>query len=340
MAASTVLSPATPARLQLEVTAACNLRCRMCIVRYRPPFPRSASVSFTEFERLVAGMPGLREVVLQGIGEPLLAPDLYRMVAWCAEHGIDVGFNSNATLLTRRAGERLIDAGLSWLCISLDGASAETYEFVRDGARWQTVERNVSQFVALKRRRGVEHPRLSLVMVLMRRNYRELPGVVARAAGWGIPRVWVQNLSHDFSDAPPEAFAAIAQYVNEQRVEDLPLEALEPVFAEARALAEQAGIDLRLPHLEERPSRASALNVGGVPVACTWPWDSAYVSHDGTVMPCCMVMGPGRVALGNANAGSFAEIWEGEEFRRFREGLTNGRPHPVCRGCSMYHGTF
>ena len=31
-----ILSPALPRYVQVEVTGACNLRCRMCIVRYRP----------------------------------------------------------------------------------------------------------------------------------------------------------------------------------------------------------------------------------------------------------------------------------------------------------------
>src|SRR4051812_32540263 len=104
-----LLSPPLPAKLQVEVTASCNLRCRMCIVRYRPALPRSASMSFAQFKPLLDAMPDVRELSLQGIGEPLLAPDLYEMIAYASARGISVGFNTNATLLTRRAGGRLID---------------------------------------------------------------------------------------------------------------------------------------------------------------------------------------------------------------------------------------
>jgi hypothetical protein len=35
------------------------------------------------------------------------------------------------------------------------------------------------------------------------------------------------------------------------------------------------------------------------------------------------------------------EIWEGEELQRFRAGLLpGGTPPAVCRGCSLYRGTF
>jgi radical SAM protein with 4Fe4S-binding SPASM domain len=337
MTATDLTRPPLPTKLQVEVTASCNLKCRMCIVRYQPTLPRSASMSFVRFKRLLEQMPSVRELSLQGIGEPLLAPDLYEMIAYASARGIEVGFNSNATLLTRRAGERLIDAGLGWMCISLDGATKETYEFVRDQASWETVERNITGFVDLLRERGAARPVLSLVMVLMKRTLPELPAVVEKAARWGIRRVFVQGLSHDFSDAPPDAYASIAEYVDEQSVLSLPHEEVEATFAWARAIAAREGIDLRLPSVDER---IEPIMVDGTPAGCDWPWRGAYVTYTGTVMPCCMVMGTDRIALGNADERPFLEIWTSDEFSRFREGLLNGEPHAVCKGCSLYRGTF
>ena len=100
-----ILRPRLPRRLQVEVTGSCNLRCRMCIVRYRPTLGRSASMSFATFRRLLDELPDVNEVVLQGIGEPLLAPDIFEMVEYCGRRGLDVGFNTNVTLLNRRAAQ-------------------------------------------------------------------------------------------------------------------------------------------------------------------------------------------------------------------------------------------
>jgi MoaA/NifB/PqqE/SkfB family radical SAM enzyme len=341
MAESRALDPTRPPLpniLQVEVTGACNLRCRMCIVRYRPALARSASMSFPQFQRLFDALPDVKEVRLQGIGEPLMAPDIYRMVAYATTRGASAGFNTNGTLLTRRNAERLIDAGLDWLCISLDGASKETYEYVRDRANWDVVERNIEGLVSLLHTRAVARPRLSLVMVLMRRNLHDLPALVARAAQWGIPRIFVQGLSHDFSDAPESAYAAIAQYVEQESVERDPPGEVEAVFDEARTLASRQGIDLRLPTLAERtePPR-----VGGVPVGCDWPWAGTYATYDGTIKPCCMVMGSERAGMGSLKQASLLDIWEGEDLRRFRAGLLpGGTPDPVCRGCALYRGMF
>ena len=208
---------------------------------------------------------------------------------------------------------------------------------MRDQARWETVERNVGGCVALKRERDAARPALSLVMVLMRHNLHELPAVVERAARWGIGEVFAQNLSHDFSDAPQEAYEAIADYVQTQTVVDLPHDEVESVFARARHVAAVEGVTLRLPEVEEGRGTVA---VDGTPVGCDWPWRGAYVSYTGTVLPCCMVMGTDRIMLGNVNTRPFVDIWHSEEFSRFRQGLTNGNPHAVCRGCSMYRGMF
>src|SRR5581483_7864810 len=117
--------------------------------------------------------------------------------------GLRMGFNTNATLLTRALAERLVDARLEWLHVSLDGATAATYESICDGSNFEKVGRNVRGLVEVMRARNAERPRLSLVFVAMRRNLAELPDLVRLAAAWGIATPRVQNLSHSFSDPDP-----------------------------------------------------------------------------------------------------------------------------------------
>lgn len=337
----TMLAPPEPRALQLEVTGACNLRCRMCLVRYRPALGRrTASLSFERFAAIVDALPRLERLTLQGLGEPLLAPDLVRMVAHAAARGIDVGFNTNATLLGRPLAEQLVDAGLGWLHVSLDGATAATYEAIRDGARFARVAENVEGLVDVVRARGRGRPALALVFVAMRRNVAELGDVVRLAARWGIPAVRVQNLSHSFADAGGDpAFADIAAFTAREALwgddrEPADKEASAAAFAAAREVAAATGVQLRLPALEERPRPRRPGSPG-----CDWPWRAAYVRHDGAVQPCCMLMGEGRAVLGDAAAG-FPAVWHGEPYRAFRAALLGEQPPDVCRGCSQYRGVF
>jgi radical SAM protein with 4Fe4S-binding SPASM domain len=332
----TTLDPPLPREIQLEVTRSCNLGCRMCLVRYRDvPNRREGSMPFETFRHVVDEIPGLRAITLQGLGEPLLAPDLYRMIEYATERGITIGFNTNATLLTRARAERLIRARLDWLHVSIDGATAETYESIRDGSSFEKVRRNLAGVVEAKRDLVSDRPDLMLIFVAMRRNVGELPAFVRLAAAAGVDDVHVQNLSHSFDDAVRlPGYDAIRAFTLE--------EALwtngdgESAFEEARAEADRLGVRLRLPRTTERegPRRP------GTP-GCFWPWEEAYVHHDGKVQPCCMIMGEDRAVIGDVHEeGGFAAVWHGEAYRAFRERLLGEDPPDVCTGCSLYRGVF
>lgn len=339
------LVPPGPRELQVEITGACNLRCRMCLVRYRPPLDRvSATFSRDDFVALVDDLPGLERVTLQGLGEPLLVPHLVDMVAYAAGRGIDVGFNTNGTLLSPEKADALIAAGLAWLHVSVDGATAETYESVRDGSRFDRVRRGVAAIVEAKRRAGTQRPELEIVFVAMRRNHRELPELVRLAAGWGVDRLWVQNLSHSFSDTEDDgdgggdddAYLDIRRFTAGEALWDGAEDEAAISFARAQQVAYDLGVTLRLPRLVDPPPERRRAGTPG----CDWPWRSAYVTHDGTVQPCCMLMGEDRAVLGRLSEGRFPELWRNERYREFRARLLGDDPPEVCRGCSMYRGVF
>jgi radical SAM protein with 4Fe4S-binding SPASM domain len=336
-----VSAPPLPADLQVEVTGACNLRCRMCLVRYAPAVGRGeGALSYEQFTDLVDGLPGLTRLTLQGLGEPLLAPHLVDMVRYASVRGVAVGFNSNAVLLTSRRSAELIHAGLSWLHVSLDGATAATYEEIRHNTRFapqagqfDTVVRNLRSLVAL---RGGDSPAVKLVFVAMRRNIAELPALVRLASDIGVDELRVQNLSHTFSDTDPGGdYAGIRDYSAEEALDGHP-ELASAAFADASAEAARAGLALRLPEMTSPPAGDRRAGRPG----CTWPWDGAYVTHRGEVQPCCMVMGSDRVMLGRLGDAPFGEIWHSEAYQDFRARLLTDDPPEVCEGCAMYRGVF
>jgi radical SAM protein with 4Fe4S-binding SPASM domain len=258
------------------------------------------------------------------------------MIEYASARGVRMGFNTNATLLTRAKAERLVDGGLSWLCVSLDGATAATYEGVRDGASFERVRANVLGLIEVMAHRNATTPDLSLVFVAMRRNVDELPAVVRLAAQWGIGKVRVQNLSHSFSDTDPAGrFREIREFTAAEALWRRPDDRSAEWFGHARDAATALGVDLRLPELEDPPARRSA----GTP-GCAWPWTDVYITHDGKVEPCCMVMGSERATLGDLTLQDFPTVWAGEPYVAFRRALTTEHPPAVCEGCSMYRGVF
>jgi MoaA/NifB/PqqE/SkfB family radical SAM enzyme len=332
------LDPPLPAHLQLEITSSCNLRCTMCLVRYRPPVNKLAGAMAPElFYRLVEEVPPLRRLTLQGLGEPLLAPHLLDMLRHAKSRRITVGFNSNATLLTRRRADELVATGVDWLHVSLDGATAQTYEGIRDGARFGPVVANIASLAAAKLAAGSPTPWIRVVFVAMRRNVAELPALVRLLSDVGVNELRVQNLAHTFSDADPAGrYREIRDFTEGEALwTGADVAAAEAAFAEARDVAGRHELLLRLPRLQAGDLATESDGPG-----CTWPWDAAYVTSAGVVQPCCMVMGDDRITLGRLDELTFPEIWYGEPYRDFRRRLAGDDPPDVCRGCALYQRTF
>jgi cyclic pyranopterin phosphate synthase len=127
--------------LRISVTDRCNFRCTYCMPRevYGRDYeflPRAELLTFEEISRLASVFSGLgvHKLRLTG-GEPLLRRDLDRLVAMLvALPGIDdVALTTNGSLLARQA-QRLADAGLHRLTVSLDSLDDATFMRLNDAS--------------------------------------------------------------------------------------------------------------------------------------------------------------------------------------------------------------
>ncbi|MGA2128775.1 MAG: hypothetical protein ABSG76_21805 [Xanthobacteraceae bacterium] len=75
-----------PVCLYLETTNRCNLPCTTCPRTFEELEP-PANMSFDLFRRIVDQYPKIARVVLHGIGEPLMVPNLPRMIRYLKDRG-------------------------------------------------------------------------------------------------------------------------------------------------------------------------------------------------------------------------------------------------------------
>jgi radical SAM protein with 4Fe4S-binding SPASM domain len=329
-----------PAFVQLEPVGQCNLRCEMCPIQFRtdgPPHGPPAFMPFETFTSLVDQFGQIQELHLQGLGEPMMHPRFFDMVAYAAAKGIRVSTNSNMTLLNARRAERCVACGLDELHISLDGATAATYEGIRVRAHFDRVLRNLDLLLEERRRQGSLYPRLRLVMVIMRRNLRELPDIVRLAHGRTIDRIFVQHLCHDFGESSlPAHYRPMREFVQAETLLEADPREVDRYFGMARAVAAELGVDLRLPRTQPR---AHAPGTAGKQ-RCDWPWRGSYISYDGHAMPCCMVATPDRINFGKVSEHGVEATWNSPAYQQFRAQLDSDEPPEICRSCSVYQGTF
>jgi MoaA/NifB/PqqE/SkfB family radical SAM enzyme len=112
-----MLSPTRPILVQMVVTRRCNLSCGYC--NEYDDF--SDPLSTEALEERIDYIASLGTVVLTFTGgEPLLHPDLDRLVARAVSHGMVVTTITNGYPVTKRWIERLNAAKLSFIQISID----------------------------------------------------------------------------------------------------------------------------------------------------------------------------------------------------------------------------
>ncbi len=142
-----------PVEYIVETTTRCNLHCPMC-PRARIGQPK-ADMPPAIFERLVAEAAGAAEhMMLVGLGEPLLDPYIIERIELCARHGVATLLSTNGVLLDEAAASRLLDSPLEHLTLSFDGATKQTFEFYRRGARFEAVRDNFVRLARMKKQRG------------------------------------------------------------------------------------------------------------------------------------------------------------------------------------------
>jgi radical SAM protein with 4Fe4S-binding SPASM domain len=325
---------------QFEPVGQCNLRCQMCPIQFRrdgPPHGPPAFMKFEIFTRLIDQMPQLRLLHLQGLGEPMMHPRFADMVAYATRRGIRVTTNSNLTLLNADRAERCGTSGLDTIHVSIDGASAEVYERIRVRARLDRVLRNVELIQNTKQKLGSDRPHLRMVTVVMRQNLHELPDLVRLARRYAMESLFVQHLCHDFRESSlPAQYRPMLEFVEEQTLLGEDAERVEHYFGAAREVAQEVGLDLRLPRTHKRLHAPGTLG----PDRCDWPWHGPYVSYQGLVMPCCMIASPDRLNFGSMAEKGVDAVWNGEEYESFRRQLASDEPPEICRSCSIYSGTF
>lgn len=329
-----------PTYVQIEPVGQCNLRCQMCSIQFRkdgPPYGPPAFMKFETFTRIVDEFVGLETLHLQGLGEPMMHPRFFEMVEYASKKGIRVTTNSNLTLLNQKRAEQCVTSGLERLHVSIDGATAQTYDRIRVGSRFEQVVRNLELVLEARRQLGSIHPHLNLVMVVMRQNLHELPDLVRLAHQWSVEQMFVQHLCHDFGESSlPAHYRPMRDFVESETLLEEDLERVEHYFSEARTVARELGVNLRLPRTRPR------IHPPGTPgqKRCDWPWSGAYISYQGYAMPCCMVSTPDRINFGNIVDRGIEETWNSEPFESFRDRLASDEPPDVCRSCSIYSGTF
>jgi SynChlorMet cassette radical SAM/SPASM protein ScmE len=292
----------SPRKLDIEITARCNLRCRYCYFFNNPAveyldLPADEWLKF--FDEL--GTLGVMDVTLAG-GEPFMREDLTTLLEGLVRNRMRFCLLSNGGLIDDGVAAFLARTGrCEYVQVSVDGSSAEIHDSCRgkgsfDGAirGIRTLQRQrVNVAVRVTIHRNNVHDLENIAHFLL--DELGLPGFGTNSAGYlGTCRVNSDEMLLNMEERM-EATAALLRLA-----EKYP----ERISASAGPLSE--GRAWR--RMEEaRAQGKPAFPNRGRLTACGCPSSKISVRADGTIVPCNML---NHIELGRINHDSLAEVWQ------------------------------
>ncbi len=293
-----------PLNLNIEVTTRCNLACTFCS---HPSLKEEQKfdMPWDLYARLLE--EGKRyntpAANLNGLGEPMLRPDLPRMIRAAKEHGfLDVMFHTNGTLMTERQAQALIESGLDRIIFSVDSPDKSTYEAMRVRGKWEQTVANVRCFHEIRTRMNKTLPLIRTTMVVTDKTVHQVP---------------------DFT----HLWKPVADQIT---LQDLTwrTKLLEKGSWENQ---EKSAIPVAMDQIRQEAKERKLSFV------CPYLYQSADLYGNGDVIPCCNPNARKSMVMGRYDQKGIRGVWLGKRYQEIRKLHAEGRwdEHPICRECEV-----
>lgn len=292
-----------PQAIHIELTNQCNLRCRMCYNSYvdRPISELNDCTILNIVEKAK-----LRRVHLQGIGEPLLHPNVINIVRSLTVSGCYVTLTTNGILLDEKKLNKLINAGLKKVIVSFDSSNSTTFEYIRGKAPFNCIKNNVKMLIQKYYNTiGVE-----INIVFFPEFIEDLR----------------QTLYFLLNLGDPKAITIIHQQYSSYKhlmpsVKRISAEQIEYIFRDLVYEYKKRKIlfDIIAPSTTPDIKR------------CSWPWNAPFLLADGTVTPCCCLL---DIKLGNVLESSLLSLWNNRAYQNIRSMMEGNTIPAMCKGCN------
>ncbi|MEN8260999.1 MAG: radical SAM/SPASM domain-containing protein [Pseudomonadota bacterium] len=329
----------------VELPSPCNLKCPFCpsptLKRPRqlmdPALAKSVFSQIGEYVRRqdMSGYLQLKRMVfLHVMGEPLLHPDFVKCVGYARDAGLVPALFTNCTLLNEKHIQKIFDAGISHVTLSLNATDDAGYKSLGTKDSFDDQEQRVLELLHHRAERDARWLHVDIQYIASAgRTVRGTGFLETEPQVWELYRRWLLRVRHmgggyaNLVGNRPHAPPAVM-------MNPLNMDGVDPSLQ----LPLDEGIDLVV---KSGCSFGNAMLPDGVVVEPSTsghcPFDNPSrqmaIFADGSVSFCNLDY-ENSVNLGNLQELTIDEIWTGERMQGIRESMALGRlSEPVCQRC-------
>jgi|WetSurMetagenome_2_1015567.scaffolds.fasta_scaffold00675_2 MoaA/NifB/PqqE/SkfB family radical SAM enzyme len=287
-----------PRIIFIELTENCNLKCSMC--RSEKLYDPSLTMPLEMFKRICDSLlPYAEYVDLRGWGESTIIPDFTKYVEYASKFECHLKLITNLNLEDDEIWYKLVEYGTN-ISISIDSPIKETYERIRSGSRFETVQSNIKKIVnhSIKIHGSAES--INFTTVVQGCNLKEIPKLIEFAAAEGIERI--------------KLFPIIGPIQNPNNLFHHPEQLKEMLFS-SYAVATDKHISVEVC----ATLHPNATLINRFPKYCIHPWMYSYISFNGRVGLCDHLMANNMYTVPYDIKSDFQDVWNGELFKKARQ---------------------
>lgn len=157
-----------PNSASFRITERCNLRCIMCGIWKKQTGDELTTEQAKIIIKQIADI-GVRQLSFTG-GEPFTRPDIYDLVLYSKNMGLEVGLGTNGLLINEDNATRLLECGLNTIAISIDGQKIN-HDYIRGEGSF---EKSLASLKLLSTLRNKYSFNLKASFTIMQRNLDDI----------------------------------------------------------------------------------------------------------------------------------------------------------------------
>jgi len=301
-----------PLWIYLEPTTKCNLNCITCSRTSLAPSSLNKSLSFNDFKYIIHEIPRLKRIQLQGLGEPLLTKDIWKMAKYAKAKGIILTITINGSLINSKNVDKLLTYFRS-IAISLDSIKEENYDKIRKGGNFRKLMKNIR--LLLERNKQLNTKTIiSSNWVATHLNFSELEEYLKFCLKYRLNSTVIDM--ENWYIPYQKQYREESEFIKESRTIRKKIVA---IVSKYKKVFEENNIYLSYESKGKKD--------------CFFPFITCFISFDGYVTPCCIRQDPAVINFGNIFKMPFTKIWNSRKYKIFRNTMIRNLPNIVCDNC-------
>jgi radical SAM protein with 4Fe4S-binding SPASM domain len=317
-----------------DFTHKCNLNCKHC-------YSNSGTVNEEELttKQALAVVDQLADAGVTALafsgGEPLSRRDLFEVARHAADRELYVSVATNGTLLTKENVKKLKQAGVNYLDISIDGASAKTHDEFRG------VQGAFDKAVAGLKNCVEADLCVCIATTATKNNLEEMPAIIDLAEDIGAERFTYFNFipagrgkAHYDQDLSPEEREKLMRYLLARMSKGCKTTILTtaPQLARVGIQCQGSGgtgeVTMSMAHMQTVKVTKKAVPLADFIGGCGAGRLYCSLSPQGDVHPCVFL----PVNVGNLKTEKFQDIWLNSTL--FKALRNRGNLKGACGTCA------